>query len=213
MSSATKLVLWRHGVTDWNERGIFQGQTDIPLNERGLQQAGAAAQYVAEFSPSAIYCSPMRRAQQTAAALAVLTGLQPCVDNRLAEINVGTWTGRTLADAAGDDPAVMAAVRAGVDYRRSPTGETMTEVGQRAGQCLRELGKAHDGETIVVVSHGGAIRMGIANLLGWPHETATSLSGMPNCAWSVVAERAARWRLETYGCSWGTGRSSGNTEI
>ena len=213
MSAPTKLVLWRHGVTDWNERGIFQGQTDIPLNERGLQQAASAAKYLCGMSPTAIYCSPMLRARQTAAALSELTDLEPFIDGRLAEINVGTWTGKTMADAAGDNPEVMAAVRAGLDYRRSPTGETMEEVRQRAGACLREVTQAHQGETVVVVSHGGAIRMGIASMLGWPHEVTVALGGMQNCAWSVLTRRGERWRLETYGCAWATGRPSEHTEI
>ena len=197
----TKLVLWRHGVTDWNEKGVFQGQTDIPLNERGQAQAGLAAPYLAAMRPSAIYCSPMRRAQQTAGVLAGLTRHSVVVDARLAEIDVGSWMGSSLASLMADDPAVRAAVLAGEDYRRSATGETMAEVGVRAGAGLREIARQHDGQTIVVVSHGGAIRMGMADMLGWSYETSAALGGVANCGWCVLAQRFGRWRIEVYNCT------------
>lgn len=200
MSPVTKLVLWRHGVTDWNERGVFQGQTDVPLNDRGLKQAVAAAPRLAAFGPEAIVSSPMLRARQTAAALAELVAVDVVVDDRMSEINVGTWTGQSMADVMADDPSVLAAVRSGKDYQRSATGETMTQVGARAGQCLRQVALDHAGRTAVVVSHSGAIRMGVASLLGWSHATATGLGGVGNCAWVVVAQRHGTWRIETYNC-------------
>jgi len=197
----TKIVLWRHGVTDWNEQGIFQGRMDIPLNERGLRQAMAAAPSLAAMHPVALYTSPMLRALQTAAVLAAITGQKAVTDDRLSEIDVGTWTGHTLAAAIADDPEVRAAVMAGVDYRRSPTGETMTEVGVRAGGFLHEVAARHDGKTIVVVSHGGAIRMGIASMLDWPYDTAVRLGGLANCGWCVLEQRYGRWRIEGYNCT------------
>jgi len=209
----TRLVMWRHGVTDWNELGVFQGQTDIPLNQRGLAQAGLAAPYLAAMRPSAIYCSPMRRAEQTADALAGLTGHQVIVDARLAEIDVGTWVGSSLASLMADDPAVRAAVLAGEDYKRSPTGETMGQVGLRAGAALREIAESHDGQTVVVVSHGGAIRMGMANMLGWSYDTSTGLGGVANCGWCVLGQRFGRWRIEVYNCTAVAPDPSISTEI
>lgn len=192
------MVLWRHGVTDWNERGIFQGRADIPLNARGLAQAATVAPLLAAMHPAALYTSPLSRAKQTAQALVDLTGAEMHADDRLTEIDVGTWVGISLAKVASIDPAAGADMAAGRDYRRSPTGETMTEVGQRVGECLRELANRHEGETVLVTSHGGAIRMGIASLLGLPYETTTKFGGMVNCAWSSVVRRSGAWRLEAY---------------
>jgi len=205
--------MWRHGVTDWNEKGVFQGQTDIPLNDRGLAQAAQAAPYLVAMRPSAIYCSPMRRAVQTADALAGLTKQPVMVDARLAEIDVGSWMGSSLASLMADDPVVRAAVVAGEDYRRSPTGETMAQVGLRAGACLREIAEKHDGQTVVVVSHGGAIRMGMANMLGWSYETSAALGGVANCGWCVLAQRFGRWRIEVYNCTAVAPDPSISTEI
>ena len=210
---ATKLVLWRHGVTDWNERGLFQGQTDIPLNDRGLGQAAAAAPYLAEFAPVAVYSSPMQRAQQTAHALTALIGQTPIIDPRLAEIDVGSWVGKNLASTMADDPVVRAAVQAGNDYRRSPSGETMTEVGRRAGDSLREIASRHSGQVVVAVSHGGAIRMGIANLLEWTHWESIVLAGVANCGWCVLNLRYGRWRIEAYNRVASAPDPSANTEI
>jgi len=201
VSPVTRLVLWRHGVTDWNEQGIFQGRADIPLNEKGLAQAAAVAPSLAAMKPVAIYCSPMIRARQTAQPLVDLTGLDPVIDDRLAEIDVGTWVGRSLSDVATLDPEAGALMIGGHDYRRSPTGETMTEVGLRVGECLREIAAEHDGGTVLIASHGGAIRMGIVNLMGWQYETAIGLGGMANCAWSRVNRRGGHWRLDTYNCA------------
>jgi len=201
MSGVTRLVLWRHGVTDWNERGIFQGQEDIPLNERGHAQAATAAPFLAGMEPAAIYCSPMVRTRQTAQPVINLIGIEPTIDARLAEIDVGTWVGYNLSDVSILDPEAGRAQAAGRDFRRSPTGETMTEVAARVGECLRQIADAHDGETVLIVSHGGAIRMGIVNLMGWTYETAIGLGGMTNCAWSRVNRRGGRWRLDTYNCT------------
>ena len=201
MSAVTRLVLWRHGVTDWNEQGLFQGRADIPLNDKGLAQATAVAPVLAAMSPVAVYCSPMVRARQTAQPLAGLTGLTPVIDDRLAEIDVGTWVGHSVRDVAVLDPAAGEAMMTGRDYRRSLTGETMTEVGLRVGACLRQMALDHDGETVLIVSHGGAIRMGVVNMLGWTYEMASALGGMANCAWSRLNRRSSGWRLDTYNCT------------
>jgi len=201
VSGVTRLVLLRHGVTDWNERNVFQGQEDIPLNERGLAQASAVAPYLAGLQPTAIYCSPMVRTRQTAQPVIDLIGIEPTIDARLAEIDVGTWVGYNLADVSVLDPEAGRAQAAGKDFRRSPSGETMTEVGARVGECLRQVAQDHDGETVLIASHGGAIRMGIVNLLGWTYETAVGLGGLANCSVSNVSRRGSRWRLEVYNSS------------
>ena len=211
--SATRLVLWRHGVTDWNEQGIFQGRADIPLNERGQAQAVAAAPEVAALHPSAVYASPLIRARQTAQAYVDITGAQVHLDDRLTEIDVGTWVGESLASVAALDPAAGADMAAGRDYRRSATGETMTEVGVRVAECLREIADAHDGETVLVVSHGGAIRMGVATILGWPYWASIQLVGMANTAWSIVSRWRGTWRLQAYNHVPSVTRDGVNTEI
>jgi len=200
VSGPTTLVLWRHGVTDWNEKNMFQGRADIPLNDAGLAQAARVAPTLAGMRPDAVYCSPMVRARRTAQAVLDLMGQEAHIDERLAEIDVGTWVGRDLREVSAMDAQAAEAIASGRDYRRSPTGETMTEVGERVGRCLRQVAAEHDGQTVLVVSHGGAIRMGVVNLMGWTYEASLGLGGVANCAWSRVILRRQRWRLDVYNC-------------
>ena len=195
----TRLLLWRHGETDWNVSGRFQGQNDQPLNEAGRGQAARVAAQLAGIGVDAIYSSPSVRAVDTAQALADLTGLAVQTDPRLLEIHVGSWEGLYLADAVALDPGFGEAMRTGRDWRRSATGETSVETGERMGQCLRELAATHAGQTVVVASHGLAIRMGTANLLGWDYRTAIALASMHNCGWTLlVARGAGEWKLVTW---------------
>lgn len=202
--TGTRLVLWRHGRTEWNASGRFQGQTDIALDEVGLSQAAAAAPALAAMRPSAIWASPLSRAQATADALsALLPDVPRHVDARLAEIHVGDWSGMTPADMAEVDPNYEVALREGTDFRRSASGETATETGARMAEALHEIVAAHRGETVVVASHGLAIRMGLGTFLGWDWETTWWLAGLKNCHWVTLAEHFpgtdhARFRLEAY---------------
>lgn len=194
---STRLILIRHGRTAWNADGRFQGRADVPLDEHGLAQASAMAPLVAHLGPEAIVSSPLLRARQTADALASVTGLPVGVDARLAEIDVGTWAGRTLADAAAENPDMYAALAEGRDFRRSATGETATEAGARVAAALRHIaGWNADGVT-AVVGHGLSLRMGILQLLGWDMVTGLALAGLWNGSWSVL-ELRDRWRLLTY---------------
>ncbi|MDR0435715.1 MAG: histidine phosphatase family protein [Propionibacteriaceae bacterium] len=198
-AAVTRLVLWRHGVTDWNAAGRFQGQTDIPLNATGVWQAEVSAPVLgARFAPAALYSSPSQRAIRTAQALAELVGLPITTREALLEIDVGSWAGMTVAEAEVLDPEFTRAQAAGVDYRRSPDGETFAETGIRVARELEAIAAAHRGEQVVVVGHGGAHRMGIGTLLGWSYQQARALSGMMNCAWSVIVLRGSAWRLESY---------------
>ena len=194
----TRIVLVRHGVTDWNIGGIFQGQADVELNADGRNQAIEAAPIVARFKPSAIYSSPLKRAKVTAKAVSDLTGLPITCDKRFSEINVGTWAGLTYAEVMELDPDFDAAVGRGEDYRRSLTGETLTECGERVAAALRELGEKHQGENFVVASHGMAIRHGISSLFGWDFPAANALGVMGNCAVTTVTQNRGIWRLESY---------------
>lgn len=109
----TRLIVWRHGNTEWNADGRVQGQTDVPLNDLGREQARAAAAVLAELRPDAIVSSDLRRAADTAAALAALTGLPVRPDARLRERYFGHWQGLALSEVAERFPEEYARWRAG----------------------------------------------------------------------------------------------------
>jgi broad specificity phosphatase PhoE len=200
--TAAELIVLRHGRTEWNAAGRFQGQADIGLDERGLAQAEQVATVLAELVPSAIYSSDLSRARQTAEPLARACGLPVITDPRLREIHVGSWEGLTIEEMFSQlDDDLKRAYLAGEDVRRSPTGETVAEVGERAGAALAEIGQAAaDGSTVVVVMHGLAARAGVCRLLGFPTETWKRLSGLHNCGWIAVERHPTGhfWRITEY---------------
>lgn len=195
-----QLVLLRHGQTDWNATGQYQGQVDIPLNATGREQATAAAVRLAELRPTHLFSSDLSRAVQTAAALSSATSLDVTADARLREINVGEWGGLTTADMGRIDPDYLAALQSGRDYRRGVTGETATETGLRVAGCLRELvASVPEAAVPVVTSHGLALRHSIAELLGLSFAHALRLGALHNCAWAILTPLAdGGWRLAAY---------------
>jgi broad specificity phosphatase PhoE len=182
-------VLWRHGQTVWNLEGRFQGQTDIELDSAGQAQAERAARLLAALRPDAIVSSDLRRASGTAAPLARLTGLDVRLDKDLRERFGGRWEGLTNAEIREQYPA---------DYASwlPPDGETSAAVAQRVTPALERIvdGMA-PGQLTVVVSHGAAIRLGMAQLLGLPEELWSVVGPLANCSWSVIERRRQHWRL------------------
>jgi glucosyl-3-phosphoglycerate phosphatase len=188
--SKRRVVLWRHGQTAWNFEGRFQGRSDIPLDAKGIVQSEEAAARLAALRPTAILSSPLQRATRTAAALTALTGLTVSLDPDLIERGGGDWEGLTSSEIKERFPD---------EYSRwqPPRGETSEEVAKRVGAALeRAIARMPDDGPLVVVSHGAAIRLGLAGLLGLPEELWDCLGGLSNCSWSVVAEmRNGGWRL------------------
>jgi broad specificity phosphatase PhoE len=199
--TAARLVLLRHGRTEWNVTGRFQGQADVPLDEVGRGQADAAARHVAAFEPVSLFSSDLARTYQTAQPLSALTGLEIQTDKRLREIHVGSWEGLLGDEIRAQDPELAQQVWDGDDVRRSPTGESPQEVADRVAEALAEIAEtADDGETIAVVTHGLAGRVGACRFVGIPFEQWRLFGGLANCAWiSLDRHRSgAYWRIETY---------------
>lgn len=165
--SAARVVLLRHGVTDWNDDGRFQGQTDVPLNDTGRAQAAAAAEVLSGFGVSRIFASDLGRAAETARIVAARCALPVVTDPRLQEVNVGSWTGRSIEEIGAAVPDFWPALREGRDFRRSPEGETATEAGQRVALALLDHAEAAaDGEVLLAVGHGLSLRVGALLLMG-----------------------------------------------
>jgi probable phosphoglycerate mutase len=195
--TARRLVIWRHGRTEWNLGGRFQGQTDIELDSVGVSQAQSSAARLAALEPAALVASDLRRTAATAAELARLTGLEVTYDPDLREIDVGSWAGLTQAEFASAWPEEASLLAAGVDVRRGGgDGETVAEVADRASKALlRAAESAPDASTVVVATHGLAGRVGIAQLVGLPAEHWSVLGGLSNCAWSVIEAGRRGWRI------------------
>lgn len=197
----TRLILWRHGQTEWNPLGRFQGQIDVALSDLGRQQAADIAARLAAVPPDALVSSDLSRAADTAAALARLTGLPMHVDARLRERFFGDWQGRRLPEIAERWPAEYARWQAG-DPSPGCGIEDAELLVKRAGEALREAADRFAGGTVVVATHGGAARAGIASLLGWPPEVQRTLAVLANCHWTELSLDETRgWQLRAHNVS------------
>jgi broad specificity phosphatase PhoE len=193
-----RLLLVRHGQTEWNSLGRFQGQADIPLDAVGIAQAVDIGPPIAEAKPAAVWSSDSMRARVTAEAI----GLPVVTDPRLREIDLGTAEGLTAEAWAALDPQAYEMWVAGYDVRRGG-GETYAEVGVRATAAVRDaLASVDDpGALLVVVSHGGTIRAILTRLLELPASPWAHLSTLHNCCGALVSleDDGRGWRLVGYG--------------
>jgi probable phosphoglycerate mutase len=193
-----RVVLLRHGRTEWNASGRFQGMLDSPLDATGIAQAAAAAVALVPMQPDALVCSQLQRALDTAGPVGEKCGLDVAVDERLAEIHLGTWQGLTRAEAKAAYPEEYARWQAGEDARRGG-GETYAEVGARATACVTEwLDRLGSGSLLLAVTHGGTARATIGTMLGMPPDTWWRLAPLSNCRWSLLADSGRGWRLEEH---------------
>lgn len=185
MRPRTRLVLVRHGQTDYNREGRLQGQVDIPLNANGIRQAELLATAVTANPPDVIVASPLQRALETARIISRGTGLEIATDDALLERGFGEWEGLRGEEIKHRWPAEHADWRAhrpvlGLDIEDRP------EVGERVAAACRKLVAEHAGGTVMVVAHGAAITLGITSLLGLDTNGFRGLAGLENCHRSVL---------------------------
>ena len=155
------ILLARHGETDYNSPPPrVQGRTDVPLNDRGRRQARELARAAAAEKPRALWSSQLARARETAAIVAAEIGLEPRVDERLAESDRGSWEGRLLEEIEREDPELWAAWRRAGATFRFPGGESLSEHLERVSAAFDEIGAGP--LPALVVCHGGTIRCAFA---------------------------------------------------
>ena len=157
LPDGVRLVLVRHGETDWNMVRRIQGQLDEPLNAVGVQQAKAAA---ARFGPGmvdAIHCSDLLRASQTAAEIGAVTGVPVVPETVWRERHFGRFQGWVYADIQRDDPETYRRIEARDPDLDLQGGESLMQVRARIEAALAGLVQRYRGQRVVVVSHGGVL--------------------------------------------------------
>ena len=160
----TTILIARHGQSDWNHEKRWQGHADRPLTERGREQAQALADRLAHIELDAVYSSDLKRARDTAAAVAESQGLELQQLPDLREVDVGSWSGLTRAEAEERFPEGFARWREG--YPGWKDGETYEAMTDRVLRAVDEIAAEHEGGRVLVVSHGGPIRAMHAAALG-----------------------------------------------
>lgn len=154
----TKLILVRHGLTTWNHDFRYQGHTNVPLAEEGMQQAEKVADRLAKEQVGAIYASDLDRAAHTAQTIAARHGLPVALLPALREVNFGAWEGKTYQEIQQEYTDSVRDWYNKPAEIRIPRGETFLQVKERAIAAITDVVARHAEETVVVVSHGGTIR-------------------------------------------------------
>ena len=197
----SRVLLWRHGRTEWNASGRFQGQQDPPLDDEGRNQAALAAPHLLAAGLSSddtvVVSSDLSRAAETAAMLVALVGVPLRLDARLREHGMGCWEGLTRNEVAARYPEQYADWIAGRPVQ-GRGGENPAEVGARALAALSDLPQVR---TAVVVTHGGTSGRLLERLLGLGSEHRRAFGPLGNCAWSELIRHEGRWRLLRHNAS------------
>ena len=193
--AGNRVLLWRHGQTDWNLVNRFQGHSDIPLNGVGRYQVQHAAEILAGMNPTAIISSDLGRAHETAQALANLVGLSVTTYENLRETNGGLWEGKTGTENRAEDFQNFIRWIDGDDNPASTTGEKRSQVAARAvGVIMKELeGKTN--QLLVVATHGGTARCVLGDLLQLPLSHWGVIGGLSNASWSILERNTRQWNL------------------
>ncbi|WP_193103977.1 histidine phosphatase family protein [Brachybacterium sp. FME24] len=181
----TRLILVRHGQTDYNRDGRLQGQVDIPLNDTGTRQAATLAASIAVIPPDLLVASPLQRAERTASIVGEASGLDVTTDAAFLERGFGRWEGLTGEEIRRHWPTEHADWRAhrpvvGLDVEDRP------EVGDRVAAACHRLVAENIGRTVMVVAHGAAITLGITTMLGLDADGFRGIAGLENCHRSVL---------------------------
>ena len=210
-----KLVLLRHGQTEYNAGSRMQGQLDTDLTDLGREQAVAAAEVLAKRQPLVVMSSDLRRALDTAVCLGERAGLPVLVDARLRETHLGQWQGLTHLEGDAAAPGARLAWRDNSRWA-PPGGESRVDVADRSMPLVAELiatqtewGRDDPDRPVVLVAHGGLIAALSAALLGLPVDNWPILGGMGNASWVQLSGHSAsdapaediRWRLDVWNAS------------
>lgn len=202
-----RLILLRHGQTASNAEGRMQGQLDTDLTDLGRRQAAAAADALGDRDPVAIVSSDLRRARDTADALAAVTGGTVETDVRLRETMLGDWQGMTHHEVDAYMPGARRRWRDAPEWA-PPGGEARVDVAARSYPLVTELSErlsewGSSERPVILVAHGGLIAALTARLLDLPVDHWPVLGGLGNCSWVQLSAHgdATRWRLDVWNAS------------
>ena len=207
---ARRLLILRHGESEANRRGIWQGQYDSPLTLDGVRQAEAAAMVLALSSPTFVVASDLTRAAATGDIVGAAADCPVGYDERLREISVGEWTGMSGEVVKERYAQERERHLRGEDFKRGVTGESLSDVQARVRPLLEDvLGRLSPGQSAVLATHGITARVIVGTLLGLQSSQMWHLfGGFGNCHWGELAESTlpapdsfpivggATWRLQ-----------------
>lgn len=185
---ATTIRLIRHGETDWNRDHRWQGHADPPLNDEGRRQSRELADQLALEAADALYSSDLERARETAEIVAARLSLPIRLDPRLREVDVGEWSGLTMKEVEERYPeGARRRAEGGTGWT---DGEPREAMERRVLEVLNEIAAAHPGQTVLVVTHGGALRA-VWSACGEPRDPSPRFG---NCSVEAISIDASGMR-------------------
>lgn len=193
MVNIERILLIRHGQTDWNVAGRWQGIEPTPLNEEGWTQAEALAQHLKGRSIGSIFCSDLPRAFQTASAIGRHFEITPQVDERWREFNLGVFQGYTRDEIQQHFPDEWIQFRDNYWDYAVPNGETRRAFLARLYDAWTDVMQTGPGPEIVVVSHGGAIKLLLMKLFENNAQVQEAL--IANTSFTTIARDEGQWTL------------------
>jgi len=195
----TILYLVRHGETDWNATGRWQGHTDVPLNERGMQQARLLAQRLLRegIHFDAIYSSDLTRAYQTAWEIGSLLKVAVQLWPPLREIDMGEWSGLTRDEIRARYSDAYARLERGEDIRRGIIGETKAAMRQRVTHSVEAMVAQHPDETLALVTHGGPVRALVSYVAERYGGTVSRANHIGNTSLTILTCHSYMWEISS----------------
>ena len=164
-SPETSISLIRHAESaDWAQL-VCHGTLDVPLSNRGVEQADKISRHLEGTTLDAVYASPRRRAVATADVVAAKHGLEPVIREALAEIDFGSFEGRTFDEIASSHPGAYAQWMSKPETIRFPGGESFSDLRIRVISEMARIRREHEGGSVAVVTHSGVIRAVLADVL------------------------------------------------
>ena len=194
----TRVVLVRHGQTEWNDGARFQGHMDSALTRAGVLQAESLGRRLAGEKIAALYSSDLGRARHTAELIAAGTKLSIVQDARLRERGLGVFAGLTRADIAVQYPEETRRYFSRDPEYAMPKGESLLGRFKLGLECLDEIAGKHRGSTVVAVTHGGMVHGMFRHVTGVPFDAPRRFA-IRNAAYNVFLHDEGGWSLETWG--------------
>jgi probable phosphoglycerate mutase len=197
-SADTLLIAIRHGETEWNSEGRFQGHLNSVLNEEGLAQAQALGERLAAERFDLLLSSDLGRALETASAIAMRSGHEIVVEPRLRERRMGIFQGLTPAEVQARYPGEYARFNSRDPDYVIPQGESMRQLLERSVACFTELAERHAGLTLATVTHGGVLAMLYRHAMAMPLDTPRDFA-LHNTGVNRFRHRSGAWQLQSWG--------------
>ncbi len=162
----TKVMLVRHGETDWNRKEIFRGRIDVELNDNGREQAKALAEAVSAFHIDAAYSSPLSRSLETANSIAEARDLDVKIAHGFTDLHYGQWQGMEHEAVKEEFPELYQTWHKSPHLIQFPGGESLDDVLQRSLNELKSIVAAHENQTVLIASHRVVNKVLLCGIMG-----------------------------------------------